>query len=101
MSVPLPASSTFAATAVGFAAIALWSALALLTALSGDAPPFELAALTFAVGGLCGLIYAGVRRNLSALAQPWRVWLVGIGGLFGYHALYSPPCGARLRPMRA
>jgi drug/metabolite transporter (DMT)-like permease len=102
MSVPLPASSTFAATAVGFAAIALWSALALLTALSGDAPPFELAALTFAVGGLCGLIYAGVRGNLSALAQPWRVWLVGIGGLFGYHALYfaalrrAPPADASL-----
>ncbi len=90
------------ATIVGFGAIVLWSALALLTALSGDAPPFELAALTFAIGGLCGLAYAAARGRLSALAQPWRVWLVGIGGLFGYHALYfaalrrAPPADASL-----
>ncbi len=90
------------ATFVGFGAIALWSALALLTALSGEAPPFELAALAFAVGGLCGLVYAAARRRLSALAQPWRVWFVGVGGLFGYHALYfaalrrAPPADASL-----
>jgi drug/metabolite transporter (DMT)-like permease len=39
---------------------------------------------------------------LCMLAQPWRVWLVGIGGLFGYHALYfaalrrAPPADASL-----
>jgi drug/metabolite transporter (DMT)-like permease len=93
---------TISATIVGFGAILLWSALALLTALSGDAPPFELAALTFAVGGLGGLIYAAARGRLSRLAQPWRVWVVGIGGLFGYHALYfaalrnAPPADASL-----
>src|SRR5271166_6158504 len=90
------------ATIVGFGAIVLWSALALLTALSGAAPPFELAALTFAIGGACGLAYAAARGRLGALAQPWRVWLVGIGGLFGYHALYfaalrrAPPADASL-----
>src|SRR5579871_5853692 len=90
------------ATLVGFSAIVLWSALALLTALSGEAPPFELAALTFAVGGLGGLGYAAGRGRLALLAQPWRVWLVGIGGLFGYHALYfaalrrAPPADASL-----
>jgi drug/metabolite transporter (DMT)-like permease len=94
--------SSVSATIVGFGAILLWSALALLTALSGDAPPFELAALTFAVGGLGGLIYAAARGRLSRLAQPWRVWAVGIGGLFGYHALYfaalrsAPPADASL-----
>jgi len=73
-----------------------------LTALSGAAPPFELAALTFTIGGLCGLAYAAARGRLSALAQPWRVWLVGIGGLFGYRALYfaalrrAPPADASL-----
>ncbi len=90
------------ATLIGFGAILLWSALALLTALSGAAPPFELAALTFAIGGACGLAYAAARGRLGALAQPWRVWLVGIGGLFGYHALYfaalrrAPPADASL-----
>jgi drug/metabolite transporter (DMT)-like permease len=92
----------FVATLVGFSAIVLWSALALLTALSGDAPPFELAALTFAIGGACGLAYAAARGRLWTLAQPWRVWLIGIGGLFGYHALYftalrrAPPADASL-----
>ena len=90
------------ATLVGFGAIVLWSGLALLTALSGEAPPFELAALTFALGGLGGLAYAAVRKRLWLLLQPWRVWVVGIGGLFGYHALYfaalrrAPPADASL-----
>jgi drug/metabolite transporter (DMT)-like permease len=90
------------ATLVGFGAVVLWSALALLTALSGDVPPFELAALTFAVGGLSGLVYAAARGRLAALVQPWPVWAVGIGGLFGYHALYfaalrrAPPADASL-----
>ncbi len=94
--------ATLSATLIGFGAIVLWSALALLTALSGAAPPFELAALTFAVGGLCGLVYAAARGRLAALIQPWRVWAVGIGGLFGYHALYfaalrrAPPADASL-----
>ncbi len=76
--------------------------LALLTASAGDVPPFELAALTFAIGGAFGLIYAAARGRLSALRQPWRVWLVGVGGLFGYHALYfaalrrAPPAEASL-----
>jgi drug/metabolite transporter (DMT)-like permease len=91
-----------AATAIGLVAILLWSALALLTAASGEIPPFELAALTFAIGGAAGLVYALLRRRLSALVQPWPVWVVGIGGLFGYHALYfaalrrAPPAEASL-----
>jgi drug/metabolite transporter (DMT)-like permease len=90
------------ATLVGFVAILLWSALALLTALSGEAPPFELAAIAFAVGGACGLAYTAGRGRLAALRQPPIVWLVGIGGLFGYHALYfaalrrAPPADASL-----
>ena len=82
------------ATLIGFGAIALWSVLALMTAASGEIPPFELAAITFAIGGLAGLLYVIARSRLSALTQPWPVWLVGVGGLFGYHALYF----AALRP---
>ncbi len=91
-----------AATLVGLGAILLWSVLALLTASAGAVPPFELAALTFAIGGGLGLIYAAVRGRLAALIQPWPVWMVGIGGLFGYHALYfaalnrAPPAEASL-----
>ena len=91
-----------AATLIGCLAILLWSALALLTAASGEAPPFEMAALTFAIGGVFGLVYAALRGRLGAFIQPWPVWLVGIGGLFGYHALYfaalrrAPPAEASL-----
>ena len=42
------------ATLAGFGAILLWSLLALFTAASGAVPPFQLAAMTFLVGGLCG-----------------------------------------------
>jgi len=91
-----------AATLVGLGAIALWSVLALLTASAGAIPPFELAALTFAIGGGLGFVYAASRGRLAALVQPWPVWMVGVGGLFGYHALYfaalnrAPPAEASL-----
>jgi drug/metabolite transporter (DMT)-like permease len=90
------------ATLVGFAAVLLWSTLALLTAATGKIPPFELAAMSFAIAGLIGLAYATSRGKLAALLQPWPVWLVGVGGLFGYHALYfaalrlAPPAEASL-----
>ena len=93
---------TGAATLIGLGAIGLWSGLALMTAASGKIPPFELAALTFLIGGLIGLFYAAARGSLGALVQPWPVWLVGVGGLFGYHALYfaalrlAPPAEASL-----
>jgi drug/metabolite transporter (DMT)-like permease len=91
-----------AATAIGFGAILLWSALALLTASAGKVPPFELAAMTFGISGGLGLIAAAARGRLAAFRQPWRVWLIGVGGLFGYHALYfaalsrAPPAEASL-----
>ena len=95
-------SASRAATLIGLGAIGLWSALALLTASAGKIPPFELAATTFAISGGFGLIYAAARGRLAAFRQPWPVWLVGVGGLFGYHALYfaalsrAPPAEASL-----
>ena len=91
-----------AASLIGFCAIALWSCLALLTAASGALPPFELAALTFAIGGGLGLVAVFFRGQIHALRQPWTVWVLGIGGLFFYHALYfaalrlAPPAEAGL-----
>ena len=91
------------ATLTGFGGILLWSLLALFTAASGRVPPFQLAAMTFWIGGLCGCA-AWIRRpaRARALLQPWPVWLLGVGGLFGYHALYfsalrlAPPAEAGL-----
>jgi drug/metabolite transporter (DMT)-like permease len=77
------------ATAIGFAAVLLWSLLALFTAASGAMPPFQLTAITFGIGGLAGVALWAVRPAAAkAIRQPWRVWLLGVGGLFGYHAAY-------------
>ena len=81
--------SRTSATAIGFAAVLLWSLLAFFTASSGAMPPFQLTAITFGIGGLAGVALWTVRPSAAkALRQPWRVWLLGVGGLFGYHAAY-------------
>jgi drug/metabolite transporter (DMT)-like permease len=97
----LPSRS--AATLVGFSAILLWSFLALFTAASGSVPPFQLTALTFGIGGLAGVALWALRPGANkALRQPWPVWLIGVGGLFGYHFFYftalrnAPPVEAGL-----
>ncbi len=97
-----PSHGERSATLVGALAIVLWASLAALTAASGRMPPFELAAAAFAVAGALGLAVTGARARLGALRQPWPVWAVGVGGLFGYHALYfaalrlAPPSQASL-----
>ena len=91
-----------AASLIGMSAIALWSCLAVLTAAAGPLPPFELAAVTFAIGGGLGFFAAYLRGKLRTLRQPWPVWALGVGGLFLYHALYfaalrlAPPAEAGL-----
>ncbi len=77
------------ATLIGFAAIVMWSMLALFTDASGSVPPFLLSAMTFAIGAAAGFLFL-----LLSPARPERpavpvvAWLVGIGGLFGYHFFY-------------
>ncbi|GJE37176.1 aromatic amino acid exporter YddG [Methylobacterium persicinum] len=94
---------TARATMIGFGAILLWSLLALFTSASGGIPPFQLAAITFLIGGAAGSIGVLLRPGRAgALRQPLSVWLLGVGGLFGYHALYftalrlAPPAEAGL-----
>ncbi|MEM6462681.1 MAG: EamA family transporter [Pseudomonadota bacterium] len=77
------------ATLIGFSAIIMWSMLALLTALSGQVPPFQLAAMCFAIGTAIGAAALSVRPSgFANLRQPFRVWCLGVAGLFGYHFLY-------------
>jgi drug/metabolite transporter (DMT)-like permease len=76
-------------TLIGFTAILMWSLLALMTAASGTVPPFQMNAMTFAIGSLPGLILFAVKpERIALLKQPAKVWITGIGGLFGYHFLY-------------
>ena len=76
-------------TLLGFAAIVLWAALALLTSLTTRIPLFEWLALTFGLATLLSLpmlLRAGALASLRAV--PMGAWALGIIGLFGYHALY-------------
>jgi drug/metabolite transporter (DMT)-like permease len=91
------------ATLLGLTAILMWSLLAALTVASGSVPAFQLAAMTFAVGALVGfLTWIGRPNAIGALRQAPLAWIVGVGGLFGYHALYflalrfAPPAEAGL-----
>ena len=79
------------------------SLLSLLTVASGTVPPFQLAAMTFAIGGGIGAATWAFRPGAAAaLKQPPEVWALGVGGLFGYHALFflalrlAPPAEAQL-----
>jgi drug/metabolite transporter (DMT)-like permease len=77
------------ATLIGFTAVLMWAVLAALTAASGSVPPFQLAAMTFLIGGLIGIVTWPFRPQVvRALPADWRVWALGVGGLFGYHFAY-------------
>jgi len=91
------------ATLIGLTAILMWSLLAVLTVETPRIPAFQLAAMTFAIGALAASASWTVRPGaVRALRQLPIVWIVGVGGLFGYHALYflalrlAPPAEAGL-----
>ena len=95
------------ATLVGGVAVLLWALLAAFTALTGEVPPLQLNAMCFAVGGAVGVGWGvatlGARGFARVLTgQPPLAWAIGVGGLFGYHALYflslrtAPPAEASL-----
>ncbi|WP_437874797.1 aromatic amino acid exporter YddG [Sorangium sp. So ce513] len=81
-----------AATLAGVAAIGLWGSLALLSTSVSGLPPLQVLASTFAIAALLGVARIARRGRglgaLRALRQPPSGWLLGVGGLFGYHALY-------------
>jgi drug/metabolite transporter (DMT)-like permease len=90
-------------TLIGLTAILMWSLLAVLTVATGKIPAFQLAAITFAIGATVGfLTWIGRPDAIGALRQQPIAWIVGVGGLFGYHALYflalrfAPPAEAGL-----
>lgn len=81
------------ATLAGAGAILIWASLALLTRIAAGVPPLEITALSFSVSAALGLAVLGARGELPMLRQPWLAWLHGVGGLFGYHALYFAALG--------
>lgn len=90
------------ATLVGLSAILMWAALGLMTAASGQIPAFQMNALAFGLSGTVACLWLAATGRLGVLRQPARVWALGVGGLFGFHALYftslrlAPPVEANL-----
>ncbi len=91
------------ATLIGLTAILMWSLLSVMTVATGRIPAFQLAAMTFAIGAAVAFAsFIWRPEAFSALKQPPLAWIVGVGGLFGYHALYflalrfAPPAEAGL-----
>lgn len=81
--------ATTRATAAGFAAVLLWSTLAVLTAATPGIPPFQLLALGFGIAGVAGTTLVLARGGgIAALRQPMAAGALGIAALFGYHALF-------------
>lgn len=78
------------ATRSGVRAIVLWSSMALMTVVTAVLPPFEVLAISFAIGGVSMLLVArgSLRTRLNLLRQPWPAFVLAVVALFGYHALY-------------
>ncbi|MFZ1390876.1 MAG: EamA family transporter [Dokdonella sp.] len=78
-----------AATVSGGIAILLWSSLALMAVITTVLPPFEVLAISFAIGGTCAMLLGGSGAGIVAgWRQPLPALLLAVFALFGYHALY-------------
>jgi len=75
-------SSAMPAILLALSAILLWSSLTLLSTGVGHLPAFFASGVALVIGGLAGLFKAGEWR------VPARTFALGVGGIFGYHALF-------------
>lgn len=85
-----PSTSRRRGTLLGVVAIVLWSSLAVMALFTAELPPFEVLAISFGIGGLCGIGLLASRGagSLKTLRQPWPAFALSVIALFGYHALY-------------
>lgn len=83
-------ASNLRATVIGGFAVLLWALLALFTTWVDGIPPFQLLGMTFGIAFLVSCIYWVIRGRsaLENLRQAPKVWILGVGGLFGYHLFY-------------
>ena len=68
-------------TFLALAAILLWGFLAYLSTSLKHLPPLLMAGITLTIGGLLGMV------KVRDWKVPWRTFLTGVGGIFGYHFL--------------
>lgn len=91
-------------TMIGALALLLWSTLAVATVFAGPVPPFLMVGIAFLIAFVIGLVKWIIKGEsvVAHLRQPWPAWALGVGGLFGYHALVfyalqaAPPLEANL-----
>lgn len=90
-----PPRTRLRATLIGGIAVLLWALLALFTTWAAGIPPFQLVAMAFAVAFAVSLAVWLLRGGAAfrRLKQRPLVWLVGVGGLFGYHFFYFVALG--------
>ena len=69
------------ATILALTAILVWSSLAILNTRVNHLPPLLAVGVALCVGGFAGL------PRVREWKVPLRTFLVGVGGIFGYHAL--------------
>lgn len=83
-------SAQLKSTFIGSTAVLMWATLALFTALSGSIPPFQLTAMSFTIAFVIGIVLWLKKGDniLQQLKLPGTVWIIGVGGLFGYHFFY-------------
>lgn len=81
-------SAAARASLAGIGAILLWAFLGLLAKLGEGIPPLQMTAAGMALGGGLGLALVVARGRAAALRASPAAWAHGVGGLFGYHALY-------------
>ena len=72
---------TRSATLFALVTIAVWSFLAYLASRLSQLPPFLVVGIALCIGGLVGIY------QVHSWRVPVKTFLVGIGGLFGYHFL--------------
>lgn len=104
MTISQSAQGKLRATLIGTIAIWLWAALALFTTLTPTVPALQLTAMTFTLSALAAICMWLLRGD--GVVKHFRLspaaWALGVGGLFGYHALYflalklAPPLEASL-----
>jgi drug/metabolite transporter (DMT)-like permease len=75
---------------LALASIAIWSSLAFLNSRVNSLPPFLSVGIALCAGGLVGLF------KIREWRVPLRTFAVGVGGIFGYHALLF--CAFRMAP---
>ncbi len=72
----------YSSTLLAIIAIALWSSLAILSSQITHIPPIFSVGCALCISGMIGLL------QLRSWKVPITTFLVGVGGIFGYHFLY-------------